>query len=61
MPRRKTWLKLAEIAESGDHLQGQIVFNEGEEADAMFVVEMRTIDIVPKGKELAIVAIGSGQ
>jgi CRP/FNR family transcriptional regulator, cyclic AMP receptor protein len=54
-------VSLAEIAESRDHLQGQIVFNEGDEADAMFVVEMGTIDIVPKGKELAIVTIGSGQ
>jgi len=41
--------------------QGELVFNEGDEADAMFVVEMGTVDMVPSGKELAVVTIGSGQ
>ena len=37
------------------------IFNEGDDADAMFVVEMATVDIVLAGKELPIVTIGSGQ
>jgi CRP-like cAMP-binding protein len=53
--------RLAEIAVSKTYLQGEIIFNEGDEADAMFVVEMATVDIVPAGKELPIVTIGSGQ
>jgi CRP/FNR family cyclic AMP-dependent transcriptional regulator len=53
--------RLAEIAVSKSYLQGEIIFNEGDEADAMFVVEMATVDIVLAGKELPIVTIGSGQ
>jgi len=41
--------------------QGELVFNEGDEADAMFIVEIGTVDMVPTGKELAVVTIGSGQ
>ena len=53
--------RLAEIAASKSYLQGEIIFNEGDESDAMFVVEMATVDIVLAGKELPIVTIGSGQ
>jgi CRP/FNR family transcriptional regulator, cyclic AMP receptor protein len=49
------------IATPRKYRQGEFVFNEGDEADAMFVVEMGTVDMVPTGKELAIVTIGSGQ
>jgi CRP/FNR family transcriptional regulator len=52
---------LSEIAVPRKYLQGELVFNEGDEADAMFVVEMGTVDIVPTGKDLAVVSIGSGQ
>jgi CRP/FNR family transcriptional regulator, cyclic AMP receptor protein len=52
---------LIEIATPRKYRQGEFVFNEGDEADAMFVVEMGTVDMVPTGKELAIVTIGSGQ
>jgi CRP-like cAMP-binding protein len=52
---------LAKIAVPRKYLQGEFVFNEGDEADAIFVVEIGTVDIVPTGKELAVVSIGSGQ
>jgi CRP-like cAMP-binding protein len=52
---------LIEIATPRKYRQGEFVFNERDEADAMFVVEMGTVDMVPTGKELAIVTIGSGQ
>lgn len=52
---------LLEIATPRKYRQGELVFNEGDEADAMFVVEMGTVDMVASGKELAVVTIGSGQ
>ena len=52
---------LLEIATPRKYRQGELVFNEGDEADAMFVVEMGTVDMVASGKELAVVTIGSSQ
>ena len=52
---------LAAIAAPRSYLQGSMVFTEGEEADAMFVVEIGTVDIVPAGKELAVVTVGANQ
>jgi CRP-like cAMP-binding protein len=52
---------LSRLAVSRKYLQGEFVFNEGDQADAMFVVEMGTVDIVPAGKDLAVLTIGSGQ
>ncbi|HEY1232653.1 MAG TPA: cyclic nucleotide-binding domain-containing protein [Candidatus Binatia bacterium] len=49
------------IATPKKYRQGEFVFNEGDEADAIFVVEMGTVDMVPTGKEMAIVTIGSAQ
>jgi CRP/FNR family cyclic AMP-dependent transcriptional regulator len=40
---------------AGDH-----IYNEGEIADALFLVEMGTVDIMGKGKEIAFATIGSG-
>ena len=53
--------RLAAIAEPRKYRQGELVFNEGDEADAIFVVEMGTVDMVPTGKEMVVVTIGSGQ
>jgi CRP-like cAMP-binding protein len=53
--------RLSQIAEPKKYLQGELVFNEGDEADAIFIVEVGTVDMVPTGKELAVVSIGSGQ
>jgi CRP-like cAMP-binding protein len=52
---------LAGIAARREYLQGDLVFNEGDEADAMFVVEMGTVDLVPGGKDLAVITVGTGQ
>jgi CRP-like cAMP-binding protein len=52
---------LIQIATPRKYQQGELVFNEGDDADAMFIVEIGTVDMVPTGKELAVVTIGSGQ
>ena len=52
---------LLAIATLTKYAQGQLVFNEGDEANAMFVVELGTVEIVATGKELAVVTVGSGQ
>jgi len=52
---------LAGIAAEKKYSQGEFIFNEGDEADAMFIVEMGTVDIVGTGKEFAVVSIGSNQ
>ena len=53
--------ELVEIATQRKYSQGESIFNEGEDANALFVVEMGTVDIVPTGKDLPVVTIGSGQ
>ena len=52
---------LEAIVERKAYIAGDLVYNEGEVADALFLVEMGTVDIVPKGKERAFATIGSGQ
>ena len=51
---------LEAIAEKKSYIAGDLVINEGEVADALFLVEMGTVDIVPKGKERVFATIGSG-
>jgi CRP/FNR family transcriptional regulator, cyclic AMP receptor protein len=53
--------RLAEIGARKEYINGDVVFNEGDEADAMFVVEMGTVDMVAKGKDLVFATIGTGQ
>jgi CRP-like cAMP-binding protein len=48
------------IAERKVSIAGDLVYGEGEIADALFLVEMGTVDIVPKGKEKVFATIGSG-
>ncbi len=52
---------LEAIVERKAYIAGDLVYNEGEVADALFLVEMGTVDIVPKGKERAFATIGSRQ
>ena len=49
------------IVEAKVYMSGDLVFSEGEGADALFIVEMGTVDIMPKGKETVFATIGSGQ
>ena len=52
---------LETIVERKGYMGGDLVYSEGEVADALFLIEMGTVDIVPKGKEVVFATIGSGQ
>jgi len=52
---------LEAIVERKGFMAGDFVYSEGDVADALFIVEMGTVDIVPKGKEIVFATIGSGQ
>jgi CRP/FNR family transcriptional regulator len=52
---------LEAIAEQKVYIAGDHIYSEGEVADALFLVEMGTVDIVPKGKERVFATIGSRQ
>jgi CRP-like cAMP-binding protein len=52
---------LEAIVERKGYIAGDLVYSEGEVVDALFLVEMGTVDIVPKGKEMVFATIGSGQ
>jgi len=52
---------LGAIAERKTYIAGDPVYSEGDVADALFIVEMGTVDIVPRGKEIVFTTIGSGQ
>ncbi|HVP79007.1 MAG TPA: cyclic nucleotide-binding domain-containing protein [Thermodesulfobacteriota bacterium] len=49
------------IMERKGYIAGDPVYSEGDIADALFLIEMGTVDIVPKGKETVFATIGSGQ
>jgi CRP/FNR family transcriptional regulator, cyclic AMP receptor protein len=42
-------------------LPGQLVYDVDQRADAIFIIEMGTIDIVVKGKQTPVVTMGTGQ
>jgi len=52
---------LGAIAERKTYIAGDLVYSEGDVADALFIVEMGMLDIVPRGKEMVFATIGSGQ
>jgi CRP-like cAMP-binding protein len=52
---------LEAIVERKGYTAGDLVYNEGDVADALFLIEMGTVDILPKGKETVFATIGSGQ
>jgi CRP-like cAMP-binding protein len=49
------------IAEPKSFIVGDFAFHEGEVADALFVVETGSVDILPVGKEAVFTTVGSGQ
>ena len=49
------------IAERRICIAGDLVYSEGDVADALFIVEMGTVDVMPRGKEIVFATIGSGQ
>jgi CRP-like cAMP-binding protein len=52
---------LEAIVERKDYVAGDLVYSEGDAADALFLIGMGAVDIVPKGKEMVFATIGSGQ
>jgi CRP/FNR family transcriptional regulator, cyclic AMP receptor protein len=52
---------LEAIGEPRVCIAGDLVYNAGEVADAMFLIEMGTVDIMPMGKETVFTTMGSGQ
>jgi CRP-like cAMP-binding protein len=52
---------LEAIVEQKDYIAGDLVYAEGDVADALFLIGMGAVDIVPKGKEMVFTTIGSGQ
>jgi len=49
------------IVERKAYIAGDFVYGEGDAADALFITEIGTVDLVPKGKETVFTTIGSGQ
>jgi CRP/FNR family transcriptional regulator, cyclic AMP receptor protein len=52
---------LEAIVERKSYIAGDHVYNEGDAADALFLIEMGSVDIVPRGKEMVFATIGSEQ
>jgi len=52
---------LEAIVERKVYIAGDHVYNEGDVADAMFVMEMGTVDIVPRDEKSVFATIGNGQ
>ena len=52
---------LAAICEPRVCIAGDMVYYEGEAADALFLIEMGTVEITPMGKETVFATMGSGQ
>ena len=52
---------LEAIAERKSYIAGDLVYGEGDVADALFIIEMGAVDIVARGKEIVFATIHSGQ
>jgi CRP-like cAMP-binding protein len=52
---------LAAVTESKDLLAGDSLFRSGDPADAMFYIEMGTVEIVRPGTESVFASLGTGQ
>ena len=52
---------LEAISEPRVCIAGDLVYSAGEVADALFLIEMGTVDIMPMGKETVFATMGSGQ
>jgi CRP-like cAMP-binding protein len=49
------------IADRKFYIAGDLVYSEGDVADALFIIETGTVDIVPRGKEMVFATVGSDQ
>jgi CRP/FNR family transcriptional regulator, cyclic AMP receptor protein len=52
---------LEAIGEPRVCIAGDLVYRAGEVADALFLIELGTVDLMPMGKEMVFVTMGSGQ
>jgi len=52
---------LAGIAEEKDLTAGNLIYDAGQDSDAIFIIEMGTVDIIPPGKQIPFATMGSGQ
>ena len=52
---------LEATVERKDYIAGDLVYSEGDVADALFLIGMGAVDIVTRGKEMVFATIGSGQ
>jgi NTE family protein len=52
---------LARIVERKFVIAGDRVYAEGDDPDAMFLIEMGRVDVRPEQRDMAIVTLGSGQ
>lgn len=58
---RDDLIALAAIAESKDFLPGDFVYESGDPAEAMYQVEMGTVEIVNPGTQSVFATLGTGQ
>jgi CRP/FNR family cyclic AMP-dependent transcriptional regulator len=52
---------LAAVAEQTTLFQGQTIYDVEQQSDAIFIIEVGTIDIIVKGKQTPVVTMGTGQ
>jgi CRP/FNR family cyclic AMP-dependent transcriptional regulator len=52
---------LEAIVERKVYIAGDHVYDEGDVADALFLIEMGTVDIEPRDKKVVFATIGNGQ
>ena len=52
---------IAAIAEEKSYMLGETIYSSGDISDALFVIEMGTVDVTLKGKDIAVASVGSGQ
>jgi CRP/FNR family cyclic AMP-dependent transcriptional regulator len=52
---------LAAVAEQTTLFQGQTVYDVEQQSDAIFIIEVGTVDIIVKAKQTPVVTMGTGQ
>ena len=52
---------LSKIVEQIVFLPGNLVYDVGQVSDAIVIIQMGTVDIVVKGKQVPVVTMGNGQ
>ncbi|MGH7873468.1 MAG: cyclic nucleotide-binding domain-containing protein [Candidatus Binatia bacterium] len=52
---------LAAIAEENDLMAGKLIYEAGQNSNAIFIIEMGTVDIIAQGKQTPFATMGSGQ